>query len=42
MAHYKCPTTVEIRPVLARTATGKVQKFKLREAYWKPFDRAVN
>ncbi len=42
LAHFKCPTSVEIVPAIARTATGKVQKFKLREAYWKPFDRAVN
>ena len=42
LAHFKCPTSVEIVPALARTATGKVQKFKLREASWRPFDRAVN
>jgi acyl-CoA synthetase (AMP-forming)/AMP-acid ligase II len=34
LAHYKCPTSVEFRPELARTATGKLQKFKLREPYW--------
>src|SRR5881409_3563804 len=33
MAHYKCPTSVELRDALARTATGKLQKFKLREPY---------
>jgi acyl-CoA synthetase (AMP-forming)/AMP-acid ligase II len=42
LAHFKCPTSVELVPALARTATGKVQKFKLREAAWRPFDRAVN
>jgi acyl-CoA synthetase (AMP-forming)/AMP-acid ligase II len=31
MAHYKCPTSIEFRDELARTATGKLQKFKLRE-----------
>jgi hypothetical protein len=31
MAHYKCPTSIEVRDALARTATGKLQKFKLRE-----------
>src|SRR5438445_394485 len=31
MAHYKCPTSIEIRDALVRTATGKLQKFKLRE-----------
>ena len=34
MAHFKCPTSVELRDALARTATGKLQKFKLREPYW--------
>ena len=35
MAHFKCPTSVEFRAELPRTATGKLQKFKLREPYWK-------
>ena len=34
LAHYKCPTVVEFRDALPRTATGKLQKFKLREPYW--------
>nr|MBA2338127.1 AMP-binding protein [Acidimicrobiia bacterium] len=34
LAHYKCPTSVEFRSELARTATGKLQKYKLRDAYW--------
>ena len=34
IAHYKCPTSVEMRDELARTATGKLQKFKLRAPYW--------
>jgi len=34
LAHYKCPTSVEIREELPRTATGKLQKYKLREPYW--------
>jgi acyl-CoA synthetase (AMP-forming)/AMP-acid ligase II len=42
LAHYKTPTTVEIRDELARTATGKLQKFKLRAPYWEGRDRAVN
>lgn len=42
MAHYKCPTSVEFRDELARTATGKLQKFKLREPYWAGRDRRVN
>src|SRR5947209_3076234 len=42
MAHYKCPTTIEIRDALVRTATGKLQKFKLREPYWAGRERRVN
>jgi fatty-acyl-CoA synthase len=42
MAHYKCPTSVEFRNELARTATGKLQKFKLREPYWEGMDKAIN
>ena len=30
LSHYKCPTSVELRDALPRTATGKLQKFKLR------------
>ena len=33
MAHFKAPTTVEFRSELTRTATGKLQKYKLRQAY---------
>ena len=42
MAHYKCPTSIELRDSLARTATGKLQKFKLREPYWAGRERKVN
>src|SRR5262245_28057122 len=42
MAHYKCPTTIELRDALVRTATGKLQKFKLREPYWAGRTRKVN
>ncbi|MGH9066052.1 MAG: class I adenylate-forming enzyme family protein, partial [Acidimicrobiales bacterium] len=42
MAHYKCPTSVELRDSLPRTATGKMQKFKLRAPYWEGRDRAIN
>jgi fatty-acyl-CoA synthase len=42
LAHFKCPTSVEIRDALARTATGKLQKFKLRERYWEGYQRKVN
>jgi len=42
MAHYKSPRSVEFRTELARTATGKLQKFKLRSPYWEGRDRLVN
>src|SRR5947208_1030700 len=42
MAHYKCPTSIELRDALVRTATGKLQKFKLREPYWRGRARRVN
>ncbi len=41
-ASYKAPTSVEFRDELARTATGKLQKFKLRAPYWEGLDRQVN
>jgi acyl-CoA synthetase (AMP-forming)/AMP-acid ligase II len=42
LAHFKCPTSVEFLDGLARTATGKVQKFKLRSQYWAGRDRLVS
>jgi acyl-CoA synthetase (AMP-forming)/AMP-acid ligase II len=42
LAGYKCPKRVEFRDALARTATGKLQKFKLREPYWEGLDRKVH
>jgi fatty-acyl-CoA synthase len=41
LAHYKCPTSVELRDELPRTATGKLQKFKLRAPYWEGSSRQV-
>lgn len=42
LARYKAPTSVEFREELARTATGELQKFKLREQYWEGWGRQVN
>jgi fatty-acyl-CoA synthase len=42
LAHFKCPTSIEFRDELARTATGKLQKFKLRAPYWEGRDRQVS
>jgi fatty-acyl-CoA synthase len=42
LAHYKCPTSIEFRTALERTATGKLQKYKLRAPYWAGRTRNVN
>ncbi|MGH9136050.1 MAG: AMP-binding protein [Acidimicrobiales bacterium] len=42
LSHFKCPTSVEFRDVLARTATGKLQKIKLRAPYWEGRSRQVS
>jgi acyl-CoA synthetase (AMP-forming)/AMP-acid ligase II len=42
LAGYKCPKRVEFLDELPRTATGKIQKFKLREPFWAGHDRQVN
>jgi fatty-acyl-CoA synthase len=42
LAHYKCPTSIDFHDALARTATGKLQKFKLRQEFWQGRDRLVN
>jgi fatty-acyl-CoA synthase len=42
LAHFKCPTSVELVDALPRTATGKLQKFLLRERYWRGRERRVS
>ncbi|MGK4580041.1 AMP-binding protein [Kitasatospora sp. HPMI-4] len=42
LAGYKSPTSVEFRDALPRTATGKLQKFRLRSPYWEGHERQVN
>ncbi|MCB0965524.1 MAG: AMP-binding protein, partial [Ilumatobacter sp.] len=42
LAGYKCPKRVEFRDELARTATGKLQKFKLRAPFWEGREKLVN
>jgi fatty-acyl-CoA synthase len=42
IAGYKIPKRVEFRDAIPRTATGKIQKFKLREQYWSASERQVN
>jgi acyl-CoA synthetase (AMP-forming)/AMP-acid ligase II len=42
LAGYKCPKRIDFVDELPRTATGKLQKFKLREPFWAGQDRQVN
>jgi fatty-acyl-CoA synthase len=42
LAGYKAPKRVEFRDGIPRTATGKIQKFKLRESFWSDSERQVN
>jgi fatty-acyl-CoA synthase len=42
LSHFKCPTSIELRDALPRTATGKLQKFRLREPYWVGLERKIN
>jgi acyl-CoA synthetase (AMP-forming)/AMP-acid ligase II len=42
IAGYKIPKRVELRDAIPRTATGKIQKFKLREPFWEGSTRQVN
>jgi fatty-acyl-CoA synthase len=42
VAGFKAPTSIEFRDELPRTTTGKLQKFRLREPYWRGRTRLVN
>jgi fatty-acyl-CoA synthase len=42
LARYKAPTSIEFREAIPRTATGKIQKFKLRQDYWEGHERQVH
>ena len=42
LAGYKCPKRIDFVESLPRTATGKLQKFKIRQPYWEGHDRQVN
>jgi acyl-CoA synthetase (AMP-forming)/AMP-acid ligase II len=41
LAHYQCPSSVDIVAELPRSATGKVLKRSLREPYWAGRERNV-
>jgi len=40
LSHFKCPQSVELG-VLPKTATGKIQKFHLREREWQGRERRI-
>lgn len=41
IAHFKCPRDVEFGD-LPKTATGKIQKYVLREQEWKGYEKRIN
>jgi acyl-CoA synthetase (AMP-forming)/AMP-acid ligase II len=41
LAHYQCPSSVDIVEELPRSATGKVLKRTLREPYWAGRERNI-
>jgi fatty-acyl-CoA synthase len=41
IAHFKCPAAVQFGE-LPKTATGKVQKYILREQEWGGHDKRIN
>jgi len=42
LAHYKCPTSVDIVNALPRNPSGKILKRELRGPYWAGKQRAIN
>ncbi|MGZ4536173.1 MAG: AMP-binding protein [Nocardioidaceae bacterium] len=42
LAGYKCPKRIDFVDSLPRTATGKLQKFKLRQPFWEGQERQVH
>jgi fatty-acyl-CoA synthase len=42
MAHFKAPSAIVFQDELPRTATGKLQKFKIRQPFWEGRERQVN
>ena len=42
LAGFKCPKRIDFFDELPRTATGKLQKFRLREPYWEGQERQIN
>ncbi len=42
LAHYKCPTSVDVVDVLPRNPSGKVLKRELRRPYWEGETRSIS
>jgi len=42
LAHYKCPTSVDVIDALPRNPSGKILKRELRTPYWAGRGRAIN
>jgi long-chain acyl-CoA synthetase len=42
LAHYKCPTSVDLATALPRNPSGKLLKRELREPYWGGRERRIN
>ena len=42
LAHYKCPTSVDVVDALPRNPSGKILKRELRSPYWADRGRSIN
>ncbi|HZU79571.1 MAG TPA: AMP-binding protein, partial [Acidimicrobiales bacterium] len=42
LAHYKCPTSVDVVEALPRNPSGKILKRELREPYWRGENRRIH
>ncbi|MGH7732545.1 MAG: long-chain-fatty-acid--CoA ligase [Gemmatimonadales bacterium] len=42
LAHYKCPTSVDVVDALPRNPSGKILKRELREPYWRGQERRIH
>ncbi|HLX88550.1 MAG TPA: AMP-binding protein, partial [Acidimicrobiales bacterium] len=42
LAHYKCPTSVDVVATLPRNPSGKILKRELRDPYWAGRDRRIH
>ncbi len=42
LAHFKCPTSVDVAAALPRNPSGKLLKRELREPYWKGQQRRIH